>query len=399
MDGLAFSFSETRKAQRAVATKRTGRSRMRPVGIDALHPAAAALTWGQANVLPASIPPDVKPKLLIIELWGLGDLAIATPFLRKACEQFDVTLLAKPFALDLQPHFWPEVKVIPFNAPWTAFAFRHKYQLFSWPWRMMFSVWKSLFRERFDVALSARWDPRDHFLLNLTGARARMGFPRVGSRMFLTHPLASPDHAAHRYENWLTIARSLNLNLEPRDKLHFPAQLEGKVVLIHTGAAQPVRVWPLERYRVLVEKLRARGETVKVVCNPEQQTWWKNAGETEVAAPQTVSELLQCMEGAGVFLGNDSGPGHLAAVSGIPTFTFFGPQIVEWFVPLHPEAEFMEGKACPYKPCSDYCRYPVPHCLWNITVEEVWPKVGKFVERHLNRDLWKKERATAGTVT
>jgi hypothetical protein len=24
----------------------------------------------------------LKPKLLIVELWGLGDLAIATPFLR-----------------------------------------------------------------------------------------------------------------------------------------------------------------------------------------------------------------------------------------------------------------------------------------------------------------------------
>jgi hypothetical protein len=39
----------------------------------------------------------LKSKLLIIELWGLGDLVIATPFLRAAAEQFDVTLLAKPY--------------------------------------------------------------------------------------------------------------------------------------------------------------------------------------------------------------------------------------------------------------------------------------------------------------
>lgn len=45
--------------------------------------------------------PALKPKLLIVELWGLGDLVIATPFLRAVSEQFDVTLLAKPFALDL----------------------------------------------------------------------------------------------------------------------------------------------------------------------------------------------------------------------------------------------------------------------------------------------------------
>ena len=44
----------------------------------------------------------MKPKLLIVELWGLGDLVIATPLLRTAAQRFDITLLAKPYALDLQ---------------------------------------------------------------------------------------------------------------------------------------------------------------------------------------------------------------------------------------------------------------------------------------------------------
>lgn len=337
----------------------------------------------------------MKPKLLIIELWQLGDLAIATPFLQTASEQFDVTLLAKPFARDLKPRFWPEVTVIPFYAPWTAFEFTKKYQLFSWPWKTMLSVWKKLFSERFDVALSARWDPRDHFLMKLTGARARLGFPRAGSRIFLSHPLASPAPEAHRYENWLTIARALNLNLEPREKLPFTAPV-GRIVLIHTGAAQGVRVWPLDRYKLLAEKLRKRGEVVKIVCNPDQQAWWRNEGEMEVIAPQSVSELLRCMEGAGVFIGNDSGPGHVAALCGIPTFTFFGDQLPEWWVPFRPMAEFMEGKPCPYKPCSDYCRYSEPHCLWRITEAEAWPRVEKFIERHLHGGMPEKALAIAG---
>ena len=35
----------------------------------------------------------MKPKLLAIELWGLGDLVIATPFLHAASQRFDVTML------------------------------------------------------------------------------------------------------------------------------------------------------------------------------------------------------------------------------------------------------------------------------------------------------------------
>ena len=331
----------------------------------------------------------MKPKLLVIELWGVGDLAIATPFLQKACEHFDVTLVAKPYASDLQSRFWPTIKVIPFNAPWTAFD--RKYHLFSWPWGAMTSVWKNLYRERFDVALSARTagggggggDPRDHLLLWLTGAKSRLGFPRMGSHTFLTHSLVSPDPQAHRFENWRVIAQALNLDLETRDKILRSSRPEGRMIFVHTGAGQPVRVWPLERYRILVQRLRERNHSVRVACNPEQRDWWLQQGEKDVATPRTITELLALMADAGVFIGNDSGPGHLAAFSGIPTFTFFGPQLPEWFVPLHPAAEWIEGKACPFRPCSDYCRFPQPHCLLDVSEAEVWPKLERFVQRNL----------------
>src|SRR5438105_9938145 len=137
-----------------------------------------------------------KPKLLVVELWGMGDLVIATPFLQAASEKFEVTLLAKPYASDLQRRFWPTVRVAPFIAPWTAF--RHKYRLLRWPWREIFRL-RHLLAERFEIGLTARWDPRDHLLLTLVGARRRLGFPRLKSQIFLTEPLLRPDPAAHRY--------------------------------------------------------------------------------------------------------------------------------------------------------------------------------------------------------
>ena len=79
---------------------------------------------------------EPKPKLLVVELWGLGDLVIATPFLQAASRKFAVTLLAKPYALDLQPRLWPDVQVVPFVAPWPAF--RHKYRPLRWPWPEFF---------------------------------------------------------------------------------------------------------------------------------------------------------------------------------------------------------------------------------------------------------------------
>jgi heptosyltransferase-2 len=325
----------------------------------------------------------VKPKLLIVELWGLGDLVIATPFLRKVAERFDVTLLAKPFALDLRFRLWPEVKVIPFTAPWTAF--KHKYQLWHWPLLEMLRLRRKLAAEHFEFGLSARWDPRDHLLLKLFGAQNRFGFPRLHSRLFLTRPLTRPEPQSHRYKSWCVIANALDIELLPRDQISQAAVPGRKTVLIHTGAGQPVRAWPLEHYRQLAARLRQQGVSTQIACDPDQHAWWLHAGEPKATAPHTVTELLALIDQAGVFIGNDSGPGHLAAFCGLPTFTLFGPQLPEWFAPLHPAAEWIEGKACPYKPCSDYCRFPTPHCLWRVGPDEVWQRVEKFVARNLAR--------------
>ena len=329
--------------------------------------------WGASSI--------VKPKLLIVELWGLGDLVIATPFIRAVAEKFDVTLLAKPFALDLRPRLWPEANVVTVTAPWTAF--KSKYHLWRWPLLEMIRLRRKLAAGHFDYGLSARWDPRDHLLLKLFGAKNRLGFSRMGSRRLLTQPVARPEPEEHRYESWRVIGRALNVPLPPRDKILQPAARGGGTVLIHSGAGQPVRVWPLKAYCQLAARLRGKGYSVQVACDPDQRGWWLQAGEAGVATPATVAELIALMDHAGAFVGNDSGPGHLAAFCGVPTFTLFGPQLPEWFAPLHPAAEWIEGKTCPYKPCSDYCRYAAPHCLWNITEEEAWARVEQFAAKHL----------------
>ena len=194
-------------------------------------------------MIPAA--PVLKPKLLIVELWGLGDLVIATAFLRAAAERFDVTLLAKPFALDLRPRLWPEVKVITCTAPWTAF--KNKYLFWRWPLLAMVRLRRKLGAEHFDYGLSARWDPRDHLLLKFFGVKNRLGFSRMGSRLFLTQPVTRAKPEEHRYESWRAIGRALNVPLPPREKILQSASRGGRTVLIHSGAGQPVRVWPLER--------------------------------------------------------------------------------------------------------------------------------------------------------
>lgn len=329
-----------------------------------------------------------KPKLLVLELWGLGDLAIASPFITAAKEKYAVTLVAKPFATDMARRFWPDVEVMPFTAPWTAFRFFSKYAVWNWPWMKMFQLRNHLIDKKFDYGVSGRWDPRDHLFLKLADVKERFGFPRLGSQRYLTKPLVRPDPLAHRVEHWRVAASALGLDFPSA----FPRQGGPdlpQVVLIHTGARSPLRVWPLENFQEITRRLRHEGYVVQIACDDDQVDWWNREGEAALNPP-TVTALFSYLDHGGVFIGNDSGPGHLAARCGMPTFTFFGPQLHEWFVPIHPRAEWVEGKACPYKPCSDYCRYEMPHCLWKIEVEEIWPRIHEFVRKNLGEPAMRR---------
>ena len=321
-----------------------------------------------------------RPKLLVLELWGVGDLAVATPFLRAAAEKFDVTLLAKPHALALRPRLWPNLEVLTLDAPWTAF--RGKYQLMKWPWRELTALRSQLTAAQFDFGVSARHDPRDHLFMWLVGVQHPVGWPRLGSEMLLTHPLPAPRATPHRYDVWRQLAQPLGLELPAREKLSVPPP-PGKNILLHSGARLDPRVWPIDRYLALAARLRAAGHTVQVACDERQEKWWRAHGEASVAAPRSLEELFTLLDHAGAFVGNCSGPGHLAAVCGVPTFTIFGPSQPGEFLPVHPRAEFIEDNSCPHKPCADYCRFDSPRCLENLPLETVATRVEDFCARSL----------------
>lgn len=306
---------------------------------------------------PASAPAaSPRPRLLVIEAWGVGDVALAIPFLREASRHAEVTLLARPHAAPLLHRFAPAVTFHEAILPWTAFT--GKYRLHRWPWRALRRLLGELRAARFDLGVSARPDPRDHALLRLAGATRRLGFLRAGSTPLLTDPLPPPT-SPHRAAHWQALATALAWPAppppNPQSTTHHPP-ITKPLALIHPGAAQPTRRWPRERFEVLAARLRAAGWEVRWLDDPYP----------------TLDALLDALAPADLFIGNDSGPGHLAALLDIPTFTIFGPQIPEAFHPAHPAARWIDGAPCPHKPCRDACRFARPHCIQDLTTDDVW---------------------------
>jgi ADP-heptose:LPS heptosyltransferase len=292
----------------------------------------------------------------VTELWGLGDLALAMPFLQTAVRHTQVTLLAKPHAGPLLKRFAPEVELVEFEAPWTAF--KGKYRLQHWPWKKMRRILHDLKARHFSAAVSARPDPREHFFLRLTRADQVVGFPRTGSGLLLNHSLPPPQ-SPHRADFWHALLDHWQWKFLPADN----PPVQGRHVVIHTGAAQAVRRWPAERYAQVAAQLQKSGWTVTIIDESQGN----------------LNTLIATLSTADRFIGNDSGPGHIAALLGVPTFTIFGPQLSEHFAPQHPRAAWINGANCPHKPCHDYCLFERPHCLLDLTFDDVWSRIATWI--------------------
>ena len=111
-------------------------------------------------------------------------------------------------------------------------------------------------------------------------------------------------------------------------------------ILIHPGAGARAKCWPLGQYIELARQLPPAGWGQAVfVVGPAEVQWLGQAVIDGLRRefPVIVEPPLETLAGlcglAAAFVGNDSGPGHLAAAVGTPTITLFGPSNPVHFAP------------------------------------------------------------------
>lgn len=335
-----------------------------------------------------------KPKLLVLELWGIGDLTMATALLSRAVEHFEVVVLGKPHASALLGPSFPQLRFVIFDAPWTVFE--GKYRVWKWNWPELKRIVRSLRAERFTHAVSVRRDPRDHLLMWLIGASRRHGFPAKGSALFLTDAVDGSG-MQHRVDGWRAIGRSLGLQgaetADPRlaaDAYGTGAARDARlsddrpIVCLHTGSRIAVRRWPEEYFRDIIGRLRQQFEFHLVLIPDPDGYGAALADVADTFLPQIpLAQLVATVAGSDLVLCNDSAPSHIAAACRRPVISVFGPTEPAWFRPWGGDQKVVIRDICPYRPCFDYCRFPEPYCLTKLTPEIVWPEIGDAVQRLL----------------
>ena len=102
-------------------------------------------------------------------------------------------------------------------------------------------------------------------------------------------------------------------------------------VVIHPGSGAAAKNWPLERFLDVAARLKtlgrevcfAIGEVETEKFSPVDLAALRSAGDVRAGA--SLSELFDLLQSASAYIGNDSGPTHLAAMIGRRTVAMFGP--------------------------------------------------------------------------
>jgi ADP-heptose:LPS heptosyltransferase len=175
-----------------------------------------------------------------------------------------------------------------------------------------------------DLCLNLHGGTRSARLTALSGARFRAGFAHFPNRFVYNvriptaQKILGVDRKVHTAEHVASALFHLGVPRReiPRARL-FATPLPPRVVL-HPFASAPEKTWPAAHFIMLAERLRT---TVVFIGGAiDDLTPFRNF-ETAAGAP--VSHIKALLAGAPLFVGNDSGPAHMAAAFGVPSLVMF----------------------------------------------------------------------------
>lgn len=276
--------------------------------------------------------------LVVFKLNHLGDSVVFLPALQALKARFPdwrLTIVTTPAEKALYENLTTADELLTtttehFNRCWRR------------PWEL--AAWFGRVRSRRPDACLVSFDQGNiaHLLARHSGAKIRVGgkLPQIRLRHTLTHDVPMPATGWVAKWNW-DIARTL---AQVAGGMELPAMpprpdlshlLAAKLVpgarariLIHAGASREFTRWPMESF-VAVAKRLARDHEVIWIDRPET-AGAKLPPTVRRIAPDSLRTFASLLAGADLFLGNNSGPMHLANALGRRGVVVAGAQARGW---------------------------------------------------------------------
>jgi heptosyltransferase-2 len=286
---------------------------------------------------------------------------------------------------------------------------------------------RELWSRDIDLAISPRWESDGVFaasgiLAYLSGAQRRLGFTaakadraisrvtRQMSRLVNEGPLRPALKHEVEFRNDILAAlgqTEIDTRLEvwtsPADDAvaeRLCSAARGQLVAFGPGAGWEFRCWPAASFAELGARLQREHSCSVILIGGASDTDRCRSIAAKLNGSMTIDAagLLTLRETAAVlkrcvaFVGNDSGPLHIAAAAGVPVVGLYGPGVYQRFRPWGGRSE-MVRLGLPCSPCPEQCLYDRPYCMEDIAVDAVEAALCRVVE-----PLWGTGLPVAGST-
>lgn len=205
--------------------------------------------------------------------------------------------------------------------------------------------WQDLRRWQPRLCLNLHGGTRSQWMTALSGARWRAGFAHhtmtvaYNIRIVRAQRILGVNRTVHTAEHMASAVFSLGVPLQevPRASLYAAASpLAGRYAVLHPYASEPDKQWASERYCEVARYLKLWQFHPVFLAGPADDIAPFSAHQVFRG---TLEEAKRVISGAAVFIGNDSGPAHVAAAFGIPTVVVFGSSDPAIWGPWKTESE------------------------------------------------------------
>ncbi len=333
------------------------------------------------------------PRVLVIRRRYLGDIVLLGSTLRNLRIRWPdawITVLTEA----------AYAGVVPLNPDVDA-ALTFPRRAFAW---LRFA--RELRRTGFTHVLDFDNTDKTALVTRLSGARTRATFDRelipFRHRCLYTHTAKVTNafyDAHHITDTYLALPAAISVPVVSREVRLVPRPEDiataqrlvprgGNKVLVHPGTRSAFRVWPVERFAEVCDRLQDKlGAQVFLTAGPGEQALVaeiKAHAKTHVVtldAPRDVGGLAALLAQFDACLCHDSGPMHVAAAVGTPVVALFGSQNATIWRPLGERHTPLQ----PPLPCA--CLGPtapgpcVPHdsyrsyCVRHLTADAVFAAI------------------------
>ncbi len=250
-----------------------------------------------------------------------------------------------------------------------------------------------------DIAIDLHGIVASSTITFLSGAHVRMG--RItAKRPYFYNYKVDIIHNRHKFFTFTDIAHKAGvqdriepLSISPSEKMSASLKkiLTGEnissgksYICIHPGAGVKHKQWTEEGFAAVSDRLSSNGyqaifiggrgesEKVKRIMSIMKQKAYNLAGKLSLGM------LIALFKTGSLYIGNDSGPMHLAAATGIPIVALYGPASENRWGPLSENSITLRGCERCTKCTGRECLYDF-RCIKDISADDVISSAEKLL--------------------